>query len=358
MLALVAISGCSGADSGGTADGALRADVLSALASEFVVSGTGALDAHAGALQTAGVALCASPSELTLAAARDAWWRAQGSLKHIEVVRFGPVVEYPLRLGPKLDDWPVHAAAVEELIAGDLAVDPDAFASLGTATRGLPVAEYLLWGEEPALVLEGLLQSERRCDVVVGVCADIATNAGLLHEAWTSEWRARISEPGDHPGDAYDSLQSVLDEWVNRMAFTVEDLRVERLGKPLGDSAGGELQPDVIESPYAARSVENLTDILAGVRAVWGGGSDPGAGSRIRTLVKDNPALEARVEARLSASEERLQLVRAPLLDTLSVEPEAVVFAQEALRALQVAIQVDLAQELGVTVAFNDNDGD
>ena len=64
------------------------------------------------------------------------------------------------------------------------------------------------------------------------------------------------------------------------------------------------------------------------------------------------------IDALLSTSATRLAEVPDPLEQTISLEPELVVRAQEALLALQVAIQVDLAQALGVTITFNDNDGD
>ena len=53
---------------------------------------------------------------------------------------------------------------------------------------------------------------------------------------------------------------------------------------------------------------------------------------------------------------ERLRRLAKSILRRCS--PEAIVAAQEALRALQVTLQTDVAQALDVTIAFNDNDGD
>ena len=60
----------------------------------------------------------------------------------------------------------------------------------------------------------------------------------------------------------------------------------------------------------------------------------------------------------LETSLERVKEIPEPLEQAILLDREIIARAQEALLALQVAVQVDLAQALSVTIAFNDNDGD
>ncbi len=325
-----------------------RLDVLASLAEHVALGHYHAFEQQAATLEAKATAVCAAVDATQLAATQAAWWDAREPWKRAEVIQFGPVVEYPERLGPKLDSWPVNAAAVEELVASTDALD---FAQLGSATRGLPVVEYLLWTEAET----SLASDARRCAVLSGAAADVHTNAALLTQVWESTWMPALSDPVPDE-DAYDTPQAVVDEWVNRMAFTVENIRAEKLGKPAGDDSGGTPLPDTLESRTSARSLQDARDTLAGVQDVWTG--DVGGDHLgVRDLL-DDAELAARVDQLFDVAIERLERVPDPLEQTIVIEPEIVAYAQEALQALQVVIQVDLAQALGVTITFNDNDGD
>lgn len=328
--------------------GSARAEVTARLASTVAVGHWGAFERRSAVLAERAQEVCAAPSASGWEAAREAWWEAREPWKHGELVQFGPIVEYPDRLGPKLDDWPADVGAVEELLASDAPLDPEAFAAMGSATRGLPVVEVLLWsGEDP---LAAAVADPRRCEALVGATADVHANAARLLESWTGEWVPRLVAPSPWSGGPWDGTREVLDEWANRAVFAVEDVRGTRLGRPLGDASGGAPVPEALESRWSGRSLQDARDVLDGVREVWDG---PG----LRSLVADE-GLRAEVDALFATSAERLAEVPEPLEQAIAEEPEIVVRAQEALFALQVALQVEVAQALGVTVTFNDNDGD
>ncbi|MCK6524175.1 imelysin family protein [Myxococcota bacterium] len=353
-LALCALA--AGCDAPAESPNASRADVVRALAEQVAEGHYADFAAQAATLSERAVALCAAPDAATLAEAQAAWWAAKAPWARAEVIQFGPVVEYPERLGPKLDDWPVSAEAVEALIASDDALDVAAFGLMGSATRGLPVVEYLLWsvdGDD----LGALLAAPRRCEALVGASGDVAGSAARLEQVWREDWMLRVGRPSPDDGDAYDTVQDALDEWVNRMAFTAENIRGTKLGAPVGDKTGGEPQLDLLQSRLSGRSLTDARDALAGVQDVWTGG-DGDAPLGVRDLLRDDPTLSAQIDALLAASDARLAELPEPLEDTILLQPELVVRAQDALLALQVAVQVDLAQRLSVTITFNDNDGD
>ena len=350
-LALLALLGAC--DAPVESPNAGRADVVAALAEQVAHGHYADFALKAATLHEQTITLCAGPDDTTYAAARAAWWAAKAPWARAEVIQFGPVVEYPERLGPKLDDWPVSADAVEALIAGDDPLDVDAFGLMGSATRGLPVVEYLLWRDG----LAGLLVSPRRCEALVGASGDVALSAARLETLWREDWAIRLGHPSADDGDAYDTVQDALDEWVNRLAFTAENIRGTKLGAPVGDKTGGEPQPDLLQSRLSGRSLTDARDALAGMNDVWTGGA-AASPLGVRDLLRDEPALTAQLDDLFETTDTRLAELPEPLEDTILLQPELVARAQEALLALQVAVQVDLAQQLSVTITFNDNDGD
>lgn len=291
-------------------------------------------------------AACTAPSPETLTAAQQAWWAARTPWKQAEVIRFGPTIEYPERFGPKLDDWPVNAAAVDALLAGEQALE---FESMGTATRGLPVVEYLLWTDQSA-------QEPRACEAAVGASQDVSDNAAALSQVWDETWVPWLSDPFDNPGGPWVLSQNGVDEWVNRMAFSAENVRATKLGKPAGDQNGGGLFLEALESRYSGRSTQDAVDAVDGIALVWTGAEGR---KGVRELVLGDAALVSDLDTQLAECQQRMGALPPDLEHALVAgELEAIEEAQSCLLALQVLVQVDLAAALNVSIAFNDNDGD
>ncbi len=330
-----------------------RRAVVTALTDDVAVGGSEAFAASASALSTAAAALCDAPDETGLAATQAAWRSAQDAYKRTEILMFGPVVEEPWRFGPVVDTWPVRGESVEDrLTAGD-PVDPSALSGAGSTQRGLPVVEYLLWAPEGTATV---VEDGARCAYLAGAAADLAASGEALAAAWRDPWRDRLVRPEDDPDDAYDVVQDVLDEYTNRVLFTLENLRVDKLGRPKGDKAGGTPQPDTLESAPSGTSRQDAVAALGGVEAVLFG-VDGGDG--LTALVPAaSQALVDEIRGLLDAAYAGLDGIPNPLASAIEDDPEAIQAAQDALRALQALVQVELAQGLGVTVAFNDNDGD
>ncbi|MFT5585023.1 MAG: putative iron-regulated protein [Cognaticolwellia sp.] len=333
--------GCTGQD-----PTVLQEQVLADLASGFGSFQYAAFAVDSQVMADALRVACSTPSPETLESAQQAWWAARSPWKRAEVIRFGPTIEYPERFGPKLDDWPVNASAVDELLAADTPLN---FEDMGTATRGLPVVEYLLWSEAP--LVEG-----RPCETLEGAGEDVADNAAALSAEWQQTWVPWLSDPFDNPGGPWVLSQNGVDEWVNRLAFSAENVRATKLGKPAGDQNGGGLFLDGLESRYSARSTQDARDAIDGVALVWSG-LDGALG--VRDLLVDDPALVSQLDTLMAQCQQDAAALPEDLEGALvENDRDTLETAQACLLELQVAIQVDLAQALGVSIAFNDNDGD
>lgn len=332
----------------------LRLEILEAIHTEVVAVEYADFAVRSAALEAAALAFCGSPTDAGLTDVRDRWREARGPWKRMEIVGFGPVVDEPHRYGPLIDFWPVRDTVVDDLLAEETALDLDSVRGFGASTRGFPVLDYLLWHPE----LEGattFANDPRRCTYIASLATDLRMNADDLHGAWLA-YAPLLLEPAAQTDFAYLDTQDVVDEWVNRMLFALDNIRAEKLGKPLGDGSQGNPLPDAVESRYSARSLADARDVYAGVEIVFDGREmgfdDLMPPSRTPITFFDNMAV-ARDDARAA-----LAAVPEPLEASITADPASVVAAQDALREVQVLIQVEMAQALNVALAFNDNDGD
>lgn len=350
MVIGVALAALSCDDAPPTED--FRRRLLQSWGETMVVPTFARLETETAALTTASEALCATPTPQTLTAARSAWSDARAPWKETEVFRFGPYRDEPLRLGPKMDSWPMRPENVERTLTGDRAVDQAGVANLGSFERGFPAIEYLLWNtDDPAVFVD------RRCAYLIGLSQDLGANATKMRAAWDpagGDYAGALARSGSGEG-AYDSLQEAFAEVVNRMGHTVENIRFEKLGKPVGlDGASGD--PTKAESPLSGRSVADIHDNLTGIAALYHGVGD-GLGLTDYLTFRGH-AFDAQFDAHIKAGRDALDAIEGPLTVAASARPEQVRAAIEALSAIQVFIQVDIANALSVALSFNDSDGD
>jgi predicted lipoprotein len=336
----------------------VRQLVLQDLSANVVIPRYAAFAARAQTAADSATEFCLSPSPEGLNATRTGYLEATALWKESEVTRFGPYADQPLRVGPKVDFWPARPENIDELLNGSDPITTELLAGSGTTVRGLPVVEYLLYGPGSDGLLAG---DERRCDYVVHALKDVALSGGILANAWSDDggrYGWELSHGGEE-GSRFPDLQRGVTEVVNRMIFAVEDVRVLKLGKPLGDKTGGEPLPASVESPYAQTSIADSVAAIRGVWTMFYGEFAEGSGLGVVALLRgQQPEIATRFDAAYQAGIEALEAIEVSLGEAVLSHPEQVANAQEVLRELQVVLQVELAQALNVTPGFNDNDGD
>lgn len=349
VLVSSALSGC---DSATEETQGFRRRLLESWSATIALPAHRDFEARAQALEAAGAALCAGPDAERLDAARAAWWAARAPWKRTEVFAFGPYREEPLRIAPKVDFWPMRPAAVEAMLSGDAPVDAAAVATQGAATKGFPAIEYLLWQTDDPARFAG-----RRCAYLAGLTADLIARATQLRAAWDpaeGDYAGALARSGGGDG-AFDTLQMAFAEVVNRMGYTLENIRFEKLGKPVGLD-GGSPDASVVESPLSGRSLDDIRDNLGGIAALYHGGE--GGIGLTDYLAFRGHAFDADFDRHLQTAYAALDAIEGPLATAVIERPAPVRAAIEALADLQIFIQVDIANALSVTLSFNDADGD
>ncbi|MEM8705111.1 MAG: imelysin family protein [Actinomycetota bacterium] len=334
-LALIAVAcGSSGPD---------RADTLAALADEHVVPAYAAFAADAAVLRDTTEALCASPSDATLATAQDAMIAARASWKVTEAMWVGPVMD---RRSFTLIDWRTSTDQIESLIANlDLTIDPELLAkSIGSDQRGLGALEYLLF-TEPVLAA---LENDRRCAYASGLAVVIDDEAQGIVEAWVD------GQDGEPPFTESFPVENNrhLDALVNDQLIMLRKMASAELGGALGFMPTEPGAEALIEGP-AGIGRTDFVQRLAGLRASLIGVGDGGLAPNL------SDGLVERLTTALDASEDALAAVPdGPIRVTFDADPDALSSLRDALDEVRGLVATEVVSELGVAVGFSDADGD
>jgi predicted lipoprotein len=336
-----------------------RRELLRSWGERLLLPSYAELEVRAAELEARAGELGDDPSEETLLAAQDAWWQARTPWKRSDLFGFGPYSLQPQRLGPKIDFWPGRPESVLEVLAADTALDADGLELVGAPAKGFTALEYLLF--EPDLdLIEAFSTTPRRAEYVAALAADLGARTRELAEAWDPAFGNYLGElvDGGRGSTSFSTLDAALGEIVNRAGYALENDRLEKLGRPLGDTADGTPQPDLCESPWSGRSREDMSDNLAGIALVYRGDAANGVGGLDEYLRYRGRELAATFEQRFGACEAALDAVALPFTQAVADDPESLRTLMSELAALQRFFQIDVISALSLSVGFNDNDGD
>ena len=312
----------------------------------------------AEALATATAAFADAPSQGTLDAARSAWREAAGTWRRLSALNL-PGVRFGL-YHSRISTWPANTAFVEEAVASSETIDLAYVERRGSNARGLPALEYLLFEGD---ALADMADPQRRAYARF-VAADVEGQGRALREKWSADggdeigmFRAADTEGRD--------LQSSVSRIVNEMAMVGEDLRYQKVGRPLGaarnaDDAGTEPDPSLVESPYAGASMDFFRNDLAGLRALVTGGGGTGLDDYLATLDAeiDGQPLGQVLLDQIDATDQAAAALGDDYQQAVAVRSSAVEALYQETRTLLGLIKTDLANWLGVSITFSDNDGD
>lgn len=360
LVALAALAaGCPTASEG--PDVALP--VLEGLGEGVIVPRYEVFETEMAEAAAAIAAFCDAPEQGTLDAARDALGEAHVAWKRSDVIPFGPARDLPWTIRARLDLWPVRADNVQELLDSGEPVTPEALNTTLNAAKGLPAIAWLLWSEDDSLAaFTDPDDGARRCEVTAALADDAAARGAEMVVAWQPDGDGWLSEFVAPPGPLaeFENSYEVVAELVNRMIFTVENARLLKMARPAGLEDGSVPEPDQLEARWGGGSLAAIKSNLDGVADVFHGRWSEADVPGIITLVGDDrrDQLASDFDATFFAGMAALDAIPAPLAVAIVDHPDSVDAAVSALFDLQAVLQADLAQALGVTVRFNDTDGD
>lgn len=315
------------------------------------------------ALETAAVAFVDAPDPARLDAVQDAWLAANLARMALLPYRLGPVDDSLLH--NRLDNRPPRTAFIDdEILAGDAPIDAAYIDSIGSSSVGLGAMEYLLFdpaGGDAAVLatFTGGDHADRRRELLAALAQAATPKAEALLRIWSPD--------GDNYAQAFidadmdeGEYQGSMNMLANQIIADVEDIVSSRLGKPLGKRTNGEIRPDLVEAPYSGASLPRIIATLEAEKGAFTGGDGPGLDDYldfIGAMYGEEPLSQVIVR-QFDAALAALRATDGPLETSVQSNPSQVETAYQETLSLLTLLKADMVNQLGLTLTFNDNDGD
>lgn len=321
----------------------------------FIRPGYRTLHEATGKLSEAGKALCATPSQAALDAARSAFGETVDAWSRIEIIRFGPVTEqnrlervlfWPDRKGTGLKQVQAVLAA-KDATAGDA----KKLAGKSVAMQGLGALEFVLYGTGA----EGLATGDPyRCSYGAAITGNLDAIAAELDAAWANPdgfAKTWASPSADNPlyRDGTEAVTELMDVFITG----TELVRDVRLGGFLGKEAKDD-KPKQALFWRSGKTVDALAGNLYGMKALLEASKLAGA------LPADQAWMGNEALFEFSNAANAASAADGPIADVLADPDKRAKLAYFGLvtSSLSNIFGTQMSGALGLTAGFSSLDGD
>lgn len=250
----------------------------------------------------------------------------------------------------KIDKWPINESFISDFITNNDSITEPFIDGKGSTSKGLHALEYLLYQPGTSDDVKVACQDSVYFQYIAGVAANLVTLAGTLQTEWSNYKGTFISETGNTSSGTINLL-------LNEQVSILEEILNAKLGKPLGNDNGGTSVPTQVESYYAQTSFSHIEANLKGLEASFTGENELGINSLLNFL-NGNSEFTASVLTQFETCYTALSVISSPLSEAVDTQTIEVQTLFNEIKSLLVMFKVDMANQLGVTITFNDNDGD
>lgn len=269
----------------------------------------------------------------------------------------------PFRFGPaesitSLNTYPVDTEKISDRVSSG----EYSFGTIGSAdVVGLPALGYLLHGvadtnEQILSMYTTDTDSENRLDYLL----DNITFIKEQVDTATNDWKA---SGGDYIGmflseeNAGTDVGSSLGMLINNYVRHYEKfLRDGKIGIPAGVRSAGTPRPVAVEAYYGGYSVELATANLNQVERIFTGADGRGLDDNLEAL---NAAdLSDEIQTQIDEAQSALEALNDPLSQQIEENNDPVLTTFEEMQQVVTLVKADMTSILGITITYQDNDGD
>lgn len=314
----------------------------------------------------------AEPTSENLEALRQQWKVVALAWKGCELFEIGPVQE--VFIHNLIHKWPTNPKLIEEHLAGAALIDQELMYSIGSTSKGLSAIEYFIFGQVPeegeekldsAAILNRLTDApdaQKRMQYLVALVENLHHESQILLDIWHRSGKNYAEDFINADSDGGE-LQGSISMLTNAMVASIEGILNMNLGEPLGHKTYGTPRPERVEAGASEHSLPNLIRSVETFKSAFNGGTTEdqlGFDDYLDFLDAqyENQPLSTAINAQTDAALAALKAIDGPLYVAVVDDASQVVAANKEIQQLLVLIKADMVNHLGVTITFNDNDGD
>lgn len=270
--------------------------------------------------------------------------------------QFGPAESILLRAS--LNTYPTDTEKISSYISsGDYT-----FGTIDSRdAAGLPALGYLLHGvgdtnEEILIMYTTDPEAENRMTFLLDNISFIKEQVDQV----TTEWQA---SGGDYIGmflsdeNSGTDVGSSLGMLINSYVLHYERfLRDGKVGIPAGVRSAGVTRPTSTEAYYGGYSLELAVANLAQIERIFTGADGRGLDDNLKAL--DAGDLSNEIQTQFDEAQSALEQLNDPLSQQIQENNEPVLTSFEELQQIITLLKADMTSVLGITITYQDNDGD
>lgn len=333
------------------------AEVNSALVQEHVLPRYATLVATTEQLAESARILCDGREESKLARVRESFHNAMDAWMGVQHLRFDPI-EY-LSRKHRFYFWPEArgkvANSVREYLAAIESASPADFGKTNVAVQGFLAAELLLFGD---FEIVGNQADSNACKLLVMVTNNMKEMAADTIFDWqdsSSPFLEYVENPGEE-NPVFDSQKEVTQSFFQSMHGNLRLVSDVKLKPVVGKSIQA-ARPRTAESRLSGRALRNIIINLETQQEVYSGVTGPGLGQLVKST---DPKLDKLIRKAFRATLDHASSFNSTLEEAATNEelrPQAEKLELQ-VRALTQIVRQRLTKALGLSIGFNELDGD
>jgi len=312
--------------------------------------------AKAQALEEQSVTFANTPNINELITLQNRWKETAYAIKKIELFKVGPVNDNFAYAN--IDFWPVRTNDVNNYFNNATTITAADLSTKGSTVKGSPVIEYLIFAHAGGniAVLDRFntdADAAKRKDYLKALCTNLNGTAQMLNNAWKNNYlQTFLAADGTDINSSCNSL-------VNELLATEDYVKGMKVGYPAGKK-DGTLYPENVEAYQSGESIHFIENNLTIFETTFTGGTGQGLDDYLNFVgaESDGVLLSKKIIDQFAVCQSKCGAINLPLSDAVTQQPDKVTELYNELQKLLVYLKVDMVNNLGITITFNDNDGD
>lgn len=291
-----------------------------------------------------------NPSAESLSKVQQQWKHTGYAWSQCEFYEIGGLEV--MILHNQINKAPNHSQIEKALASSETTINAAFLEKKGSSMKGLGALEFFLF--YPEAELENL-QNPRRLAYMSALSQNLKMTLENLVAYWDptgNNYTATFIAADQADGSIKGSINMLMNELIN----SLEKVAREKIAKPLGDVATNLHDAEASEAFLSQTSLDRIRgNILSGQR-MFSGADGSGIDDYLRFLGSEK--LVSQIDDQFDAVLEAIGYIDEPLETAITTQPERVNQVLNSIKSLLILISVDAANQLGITVTFNDSDGD
>ncbi len=288
----------------------------------------------------------------SLETAQEAWKEAALHWQRCNLFEVGSMSA--MLFHNQISKTPANIELIEEHITKAKNIDEAFIESIGSTSKGLPAIEYFLFSlEGNEAVITSLKDGPpERLQYLVALAQNLSSKAKRLYGLWLPE-KDNFIEKLMAPRLG---TQEPINMLVNAMVAQAVGIGREKIGRPFGKITGEPL-PETAQGRLSGTSIDQIISNIEVLQLTFNGADGLGFDDYLN-FIDSSDSLAEKVNQKFDSTFDALNNIDNSLDIAVIQNPEQVGQAYAEARELAILLQVDTANQLGVTITFNDSDGD